>query len=148
VLQSAAAVGQSLERQLGRVAVEPRHEIVDVAATGCGYPWQEYCRSVMDAVAFALNHGAQVLVVTQPYAADGFLRSRHAAQQAEMAAMLQRQYAAEHRVRYVNLGDRIDLTDPQLSYDRMHLTIAGNRRIAEALVAPVLEMAAARGDAR
>ena len=145
VLQSAAAVGQSLERQLGRVAAEPRHEIVDAAATGCRSPWQEYCRSVMDAVAFALHHGAQVLVVTQPYAADTSLRSRHASQQTEMATMLQQQYAAEHRVRYVNLGDRIDLTDPQLSYDRMHLTAVGNGRIAEALVEPVLEMAAARG---
>ncbi len=148
VLQSAAAIGQSLERQLGRVASEPRHEIGDVAGTGCKYPWQQYCRAIMDAVAFALRHGVQVLVVTQPYAAGDSLRARHAEQQTEMATMLQRQYAADRRVRHVNLGDRIDLMDPQLSYDRMHLTAAGNRRIAEALVEPVLEMAAARGGGR
>jgi len=149
VLQSAAAVGQSLERQLGRVAAEPRHEIGDVAATGCKYPWQEYCRSVMDAVTFALQHDTQVLVVTQPYAAGADLRARHAEQQSEMAQMLQRQHAADRRVRYVNLGDQVDLMDPQSSYDRMHLTADGNQRIAAALVEPVLEMAAARaGGAR
>jgi hypothetical protein len=36
----------------------------------------------------------------------------------------------------------VDLADPHLSFDRMHLTPAGNARMAAALVAPVLEMAA------
>jgi hypothetical protein len=61
-----------------------------------------------------------------------------------MAAAVRRQYAIEPRVRYVNLGELIDLGDPSLSYDQMHLTASGNQRVGTALMAPVLEMAAAR----
>jgi hypothetical protein len=144
VLQSAALVGQSLERQLGRVTAEPRHQIVDAASTGCKYPWQEYCRSIMDAVQFGLEHGSQLLVVTQPNEIGTTLRARHREQQREMANLLGRRFAGDPRVRYANLGEAIDLSDPILSYDRMHLTAPGNQRIAAALVQPVVEMAALR----
>jgi hypothetical protein len=62
--------------------------------------------------------------------------------------MLERRFGGDLRVRYANLGDAIDLTDPALSYDRMHLTPPGNTRIAAVLVQPVLEMAAARAAER
>ena len=42
----------------------------------------------------------------------------------------------------VNLGDTIDLLDPDLSFDHMHLTAEGNARLAESLVSPVVAMAA------
>jgi hypothetical protein len=48
-------------------------------------------------------------------------------------------------VRYVNLGTTIDLLDPGLSFDRMHLTPEGNLRIAQTLVEPVVAMATSRG---
>ena len=41
-------------------------------------------------------------------------------------------------------GPAVDLADPAFSYDRMHLTAAGNDAIAGALVEPVLQMAAAK----
>jgi lysophospholipase L1-like esterase len=47
-------------------------------------------------------------------------------------------------VRYVNLGDSLDVRDPALSFDGMHLTAAGNARVAAGLVRPVVEMAALR----
>jgi hypothetical protein len=144
VLTAAADVGESLERQLGRVTGEPQRHIVDAAASGCEYPWQEYCRSVFEAVQHSLANGKRALVVTQPYEAGAFLRARHMEQQSEMAAMLVRQFGDDPRVAYVNLGDAIDLSDPALSFDRMHLTAAGNARIAESLVPPVVTMAARR----
>ena len=55
--------------------------------------------------------------------------------------MLGRAFDAS-RARYVNLGDVVDLTDPNLSFDHMHLTERGNQRVAAALVEPVLAMAA------
>jgi hypothetical protein len=61
-----------------------------------------------------------------------------------MAAMLERRYRGDARVRYVNLGESVDLRDPALSFDGMHLTAAGNARVAAALVPPVVEMAARR----
>lgn len=40
-------------------------------------------------------------------------------------------------VHYVNLGDVVDLKNPALAFDGMHLTPLGNERIADAL-APVV----------
>jgi len=142
-LSVAANVGQSLERQLGRVTAEPSRQVTDVASTGCRMPWQEYCRSTLVAVEFALEHGKQVLVVGQPHPLT-FLRDRHVAQQGEVAAMLQRRYAGDPRVQYLDLGDTVDLSDPQRSFDTMHLTAAGNTIVAAALVEPVRAMAARR----
>jgi hypothetical protein len=140
-LTAAAKVGQSLEHQLGRVTSEPRRHIVDAAGTGCKYPWQEYCRSILEAVQYGLASGKQVLVVTQPYELGDYLRARHMEQQSELAAMLLRRFGDDPRVAYVNLGDTIDLGDPALSFDRMHLTAPGNARLAESLIAPVMAMA-------
>ena len=147
VLTAAAEVEESLERQLGRVTGESRRQIVDAAATGCKYPWQEYCRSMLEAVQYSLTNGKRVLVATQPYEASPSLRARHMEQQSEMAAMLVRRFGDDLRVGYVNLGDLIDVTDPSLSFDHMHLTATGNIRLAESLVAPVVTMAARRSTA-
>lgn len=144
-LKVTAAVGQALERQVGRLSSEPRHEITDVASTGCMPRWQQYCRSVLVAAEFVLQQGGQVLVVTQPYQVLGEnVRARHIEQQREMAAMLRRRFGAEPRVQHVDLGDAVDLRDPTLAFDGVHLTVAGNHRIAERLVDPVLAMAAQR----
>ena len=47
-------------------------------------------------------------------------------------------------MRYLNLGETLDLSDPQLSGDVMHPTDVGNARLAEAFLRPLLAMAAAR----
>jgi hypothetical protein len=59
--------------------------------------------------------------------------------------MVARRFGADPMVRYLNLGTTIDLLDPALSFDRMHLTPEGNLRIAQTLAEPVVAMAAARG---
>ena len=77
------------------------------------------------------------------YRGPAFLRARHIEQQREAAAMLAR-VVGDPRVRSVNFGDTIDLTDPALSFDHMHLTAAGDQRFAERLAGPVMEMASRR----
>jgi hypothetical protein len=142
VLTTVADIGQVIERQMGAIASEPPHEIDDVLSTGCKAPWREYCRSVLVAVDFALGHGKGVIVATQPYeiyAPD--LRLKHIEQQGEMRMMLERHFEHDRRVRYVSFGGAIDLHDAALSFDGMHLTESGNRRIAASLVDVVLEMA-------
>jgi hypothetical protein len=47
-------------------------------------------------------------------------------------------------VKYVDLGDAVDLEDPHLSFDHMHLRTEGNARVADAFVPPVIEMAELR----
>ena len=144
VLRTTADVGQALERQLGRVTAEAPRGIGAVESTGCKFPWGQYCRSVAEAieVAFAGHH--QVLFITQPYELGEFLRARHVEQQREAAAMIRRTFSGDRRVAYVNLGEALDLGDEGLSFDRMHLTAAGNARLAAELVAPVLDMASRR----
>ena len=142
VITATAEISQSLEAQLGKVATQPERRIVDVANTGCKYPWQEYCKSISDAVSYAVGQGKQVIVATQPYEFGPVLRARHMEQQGEMRAMLERKFGNNARVRYVNMGDVVDLGDPLLSFDRMHLTAKGNAVVAQAFVAPVIDMAA------
>ena len=146
-LRMAAEVSDSLSRQLDRATAEAPRVITDVASTGCKSPWQEYCRSILVATEFALQHGKQVMVVTQPYELEG-VGQRHREQQAQMAGMLQRRFGNDRRVRYLNLGPSVDLGDPALSFDHMHLTVAGNARLAADLVQPVLDMAAERQPAQ
>jgi lysophospholipase L1-like esterase len=42
------------------------------------------------------------------------------------------------------LWGHLDLADPRMTRDGMHLTAKGNRAIAEALAAPVTELAGSR----
>ena len=144
VLRTTAEIGQSLERQLGRATPEPPHRIGTVDSTGCKYPWGQYCQSIAAAVRTALAANHQVLFASQPYEIGEFLHARHVEQQREAAAMLTRTFGNDPRVRYVNLGDAVDLGDPAMSFDRMHLTAAGNQQLTEHLVRPVVEMASRR----
>lgn len=143
-LRTVGELSLTLERQLGRMSEEPARHIDAPDATGCKYPWGQYCRSVANAISFALASNRQVLFITQPYLPDPWVRLRHQDQQREVAAMITRAFGDDARVRYVNLGDTVDLTDSALSFDQMHLTAEGNRRLAEQLVAPVADMASRR----
>jgi hypothetical protein len=65
-------------------------------------------------------------------------------QQHEAATMLRRVFGGDRRVGYIDLGDAVDLGDPHMSFDQMHLTAAGNRRLVEHLIGPVVEMVSRR----
>jgi lysophospholipase L1-like esterase len=103
-------------------------------AEDCPPEWQFYCQQIYETADLALKRGKPVLVVTEPYISD-----KHVAQQRALAAMLAQRFAGQARLRYVNLGRTIDLRDKSLCWDGMHLTEEGNRRIAEALVRPVIQ---------
>jgi hypothetical protein len=142
-LDATAAMGESLDRQLSRVMGERRRTIVGGEASGCKYPWGEYCLSMFKAVDHAVAMGKRVLVITQPYLA-GSLRERHVDQQRTMSEALALRYAGNRSVRYANLGDAVDINDPLIGYDRMHLTVPGNAAVAERLVEPVLQVVESR----
>ena len=129
---TALRISQALERQLGRLVPS------DVAAAPqeqAPQDWQYYVRSLHAAVAVALAQGQQVFVVTEPY-----ISNRHVQQQAAAAHMLESDFAHEPRVHYVNAGRAIDLHDRALCYDGMHLTPAGNRRVAAWLAPELLKV--------
>jgi hypothetical protein len=138
-LEAAARISKTLNEQLDRFAKRPKatatFEEVHVDNLGCASENAHYCASVRDGIRFALDRGKKVLVVTQPYISD-----HHRQQQADLRAMLATQFQGNTSVAYANLGEAIDLGNPTLSYDSMHLTPTGNLEIARQLVKPVVEL--------
>jgi len=101
----------------------------------CSPQWQFYCERIVAASELVLAKGKRVLIVGEPYIND-----YHVDQQSELERVLKFRFAGEPRLRYLNLGRVVDLRDPSLCWDGMHLSVEGNRRIAAALMQPALEM--------
>jgi hypothetical protein len=128
-LEQAGLVAASLERQLAQLRTSTAPSPEKTAGSRCPPRWAFYCQAVADAIETSLAQKQHVVVVTQPYIGD-----IHREQQAALAAALDRGYGGDPRVRYVNLGDAIDLKDPAYCYDGMHLLPIGNQLIADRLV--------------
>jgi hypothetical protein len=139
VVKAVASVGPSDNRPVEPVPAQSAPVTGVAPARGCPYPWQNYCRGLFDAVDYALGNSKRVLVVTEPYL-PGTARSLHMYQQTVMAEALQRVYGNNPRVRYVNGGPAVDLSDPGFGYDRMHLTARGAAVVALQLVDPIVEL--------
>jgi hypothetical protein len=140
VLDASAAIGESLEHQLAKAMGEGRRTIEGGELSGCKYPWGEYCKSMFTAVDHALAMKKRVLVITQPYAA-GFLRDRHVDQQSTMSTALVARYQGNPRVQYANAGNAVDIADPLVGYDHMHLTAPANAAVAAHLADPIRALA-------
>lgn len=138
-LDAMAKVTNSLGDQLGRLSDRNEPQYARVSRIGCSFPWINYCDSVHEAVRFALSQNKKVLVVGQPRMSSD-VSVGHARQQKMLGAMINNEFAGDPRVAYVDLGSVVDLTDPSLSFDAMHLNPEGNRRMAEALAPHVLAL--------
>jgi lysophospholipase L1-like esterase len=101
----------------------------------CPAEWSFYCDQLSEAINISIKKGKRVLIVTEPYISD-----RHVEQQRTIAGMISARFAENANVRYLDLGTAVDLRDPALCWDGMHLTQEGNRRIAAALVQPVRDL--------
>ena len=139
ILESAAAVSESLGRQIGRWHEEEKARPVETSAVGCSTPWINYCENVYRAVTMIINAGKSVVVVGQPRINEA--RKVLDGQQAELSRMLQQQFGGNSHVRYIDLGDVINLDDTTMAYDGMHLTAAGNAIIADRLLEPLAAVA-------
>lgn len=110
--------------------------VSDTPITGsCEPEWKFYRAEMHTAIQLALNKGKRVLVVTEPY-----INARHVGQQQCLEQMLATQFKGNTNVRYLNLGETIDLRDQTLCWDLMHLTQEGNRRIALAMLPAAVEL--------
>ena len=126
-------VGNNLDEQVGKL----REDKVNTRATpsaSCPAEWQFYCAEISGTIDLALKQGKRVMVVTEPYISDA-----HVAQQQALRDMLAARFADKANVRYLDLGWTVDLRDPAMCWDGMHLTAAGNERIAAALREPLIE---------
>jgi hypothetical protein len=139
-LEAVMKFEESIESPLRRLSNTPPGDGDDAISGGCDRPWHRYCESVALAVDYALSHHQQVIVAGQPRLMGGQLSRRHEDQQRALAEMLRRRYEGNRRVRYVDLAYAVDLSDRRTAPDGMHLKGRANRGLAEALVAPILDM--------
>jgi lysophospholipase L1-like esterase len=137
-LTAAADIGASIEQQIARLGTEAPAPTVAPAGRGCSAPWIEYCQRVSAAIDYALAAGQRVIVVGQPHLTGDRGRDRQIRQQRAVAAMVHERYAGRRDVQYVDLGGAVDLNQPAMAFDGMHLTREGNARIADRLVPTVL----------
>ncbi|MBI1847334.1 MAG: SGNH/GDSL hydrolase family protein [Candidatus Rokubacteria bacterium] len=128
-LEAAAKITRSIENQLGQQDTERTSGPGD---SGCGARWDFYCGAVARAVEETLARGRRVIVVSEPYVTDV-----QADQQRALAAMLQRRFAGRPGWSHVDLGRAVDVREPAIAFDGMHLTGPGNAIIAARLVEPV-----------
>jgi hypothetical protein len=135
--ETALRVQHALDRQLQRVS--PAEPAPQRDSTNWRAQWNYYCTSMQRSIDFALSRGKQVFVVSEPYKNDV-----QVGQQQVLAEMLARLYRGNPRVRYINMGTSVDLTDRRLCVDGLHLTAEGNARVAAQLASalrPLLESA-------
>jgi lysophospholipase L1-like esterase len=139
-LEAASAIGVAVERRFGKLSnvAAPLNDATDA---NCG-SWAQYCGAVADAVEHTIAKHKIAVVITQP-----FLSDLHINQQTALAAMMERRFGADPRVRYVNLGRAIDMRDTALVYDRVHLVARGNQIIADQLAPVIAQLITDRPDA-
>lgn len=130
-LEAAADLAASFDRIMAEAKSQPGDGslvLADPMAVECGV-YTGYCDALALAVQYALERGKHVLVVTQPYISDV-----HREQQQLAGEYLRKRFVDATALTLVNLGRVVDLNDPALAIDGMHLNPAGNLKIAEALV--------------
>tara|TARA_B100000315_G_scaffold210054_1_gene206095 strand:- start:19 stop:1113 length:1095 start_codon:yes stop_codon:yes gene_type:complete len=132
-LELGGEIARSLEKQLGRLTASGRIE-AESREEGCGKRWAFYCGEVHAAARYALEKGAALAVVTQPYISDN-----HIAQQKTLEEMLRQRFGGEPRLAHFNLGEAVDLKDRGLAFDGIHLTSRGNEIVAKNIAAALMD---------
>ncbi|HYE87089.1 MAG TPA: hypothetical protein VEA16_12085, partial [Vicinamibacterales bacterium] len=140
-LNAAAAVSSAFEQQFEAAASRDTDaSAVAAGDTGCPAPWVDYCESERRAIQFALDRGKKVLVVSQPELPSATPRERHQQQQQALVNMLGSRFGQNNRVAHFAIGNRVNLADADVSFDQMHLSVDGNRIVADALDEPVIAL--------
>jgi len=132
LLEASLNIARSIESAAARPPATAPPSVED---NGCSTRWQDYCHGVAAGIDAALARHSAVIVASQPYLSD-----LHRGQQRDLREMIARRYGSNPRVRYVDLGDAVDLTDPTLCWDGMHLLAEGNARIARGLKPAVVTL--------
>ena len=122
--EMALRIEHALERQLQNVSPDEKRPRPDTTPYK---HWEYYCASLQRAIDLALARG-DVFVVSEP-----FKDERQTEQQRAVQEMLARSYAGNPHVHYLSMETAVDLTDKTLCFDGLHLSAAGNARLAERL---------------
>jgi len=122
-----------------RALVDPQLRDDAVGDVSCAGGSRAQCDAIVETVAWVTAHGMNAAVVTPPY-----ISMRHQTQQASLAALIGERFGSNRRVHYINLGRNVDVHDPAMSWDGVHLTARGNQVLADNLVDAMYEAIRAR----
>lgn len=137
VVDATVGAGTALQEGVNAVAPPTHFGEAIKQGTDCETPWQIYCESVANAIAYGRANQTDVMFVGQPLSQYPTQVERHPHMQDQVALMIARRFGNDPRVRFATMRDAVDLTDDQLSFDGMHLTADGNRIVAEKLAEAV-----------
>lgn len=98
-----------------------------MAFDNCGESWLEYCSNILAAVKYAKNRDLRVFVISEPS------RSKNVQSQKNAINKLIKEFNAKRgqHATWIDYTDFLNLESNQISFDKMHLTPAGNRILAE-----------------
>ena len=128
--------GQLTEKERSRKGVPETESML-----GCKYPHVTYCDSMAAAVRFVREKGKPVVVVSQPRLPGPRSFEFHTSQHAMLGGLMSRVFGSDRGVVWADLSNLLDLTDPNVTFDAMHLNPQSNAVVAGALVEPVLTAA-------
>jgi hypothetical protein len=98
-----------------------------------------YARAMEAAARAALRNGAAVVIIAPPYEGADDARDHEV-----LAALIGSRFAGERRVRFVDLGNALDVSDDTLWLKERAFSTAGHAKAAEYVTPAVLELIAAR----
>lgn len=134
-LEAAAKVTDALDHyqeEIRRLDVSEATLVpADRAAIQCGV-YAGYCEEVFLGVKYAIDRGKRVVIATQPY-----MPGKHREQQLVMAGYLRQRFADRVQLRFAIPGASINLGAAGMTVDGLHLSAAGNRIVAQNLLAAV-----------
>lgn len=141
-LQAVSSMTRALDGQIERTGVIPPPAMKESeSALGCKYPYVTYCDSVASAVWYARELGKGVVVGSQPrLIGEGPSRARHTLQQEMLGQMVKRVFGGDNAVTWADLSALVDLHDPDVTFDAMHLSPPANAAVAAALVDYVIKV--------
>lgn len=138
-METANALGEMVGRQLDRISTAPGG--MPPAGMDCAAPWSRYCESMMRAITYARGQGAKVLVIGQPLIPSPTDEARNIQQRESLAAALAAKFGRDAGVGYLDLTRALDLSDPKMTFDGMHLGREGNHLLAQLMVPAVEKLA-------
>jgi hypothetical protein len=144
-VEAIAAMTKALDGQLQEKERSRKGLPESESALGCKHPHVTYCDSIAAAVRFARGNGKAVVVVSQPRLPGPRSLEFHTSQHAMLGGLMARVFGDDRAVVWADLSDLLDLTDPNVTFDAMHLNPQSNAKVAAALVNPVLVAAKALG---
>ena len=129
IIYGSAERGYQAAGQIAPILDEP--SFVPQAADAEEQAISDFCANLESLIQGQLALGRRVVYMTQPYI-NGFHRRQQVAVRDTLAHFVSNPHFA-----YVDLGDALDLANPDMSFDHMHPTGDGNDVLSSGLVGPI-----------